>query len=146
MDRFENFSTAIFKISHYWNKLATEEMKEHNLKGTYALYLITLYNSKDEMTAAILSKTCGRDKADVSRAVSTLQKRGLIEPYPKGAYRAPIVLTSEGKKIAEQIHKRAAIALDIAGKGLTEEMRTAMYDSLFLISENLEALSEGGIP
>ncbi len=145
-DRFERFSSAIFKITHYWRKLASEEMKKHGLKGSYALYFVTLSNSEDEMTAAMLAKACARDKADVSRAISTLQKKGFIKPYPKGAYRAPILLTEEGKNTASQINKRASLALVLAGEGLSEKDRHIMQDALSLISENLEEISENGLP
>ncbi|MBE5901897.1 MAG: hypothetical protein E7277_04160 [Lachnospiraceae bacterium] len=143
--RFEDFSTIMFRITHYWNKLATEEMKVYNLKGGYALYLLILANCEEEMTAATLAKICGRDKADVSRAISTMQKREIIEPFSKGAYRAPLRLTENGKQLAEKIQKRADLALALAGEGLEEEKREAMYESLSAIVDNLKRLTEEGI-
>ena len=145
-DRFETFTTSIFKIMHYWNRIATDEMKKHGLKGGYALYFVVISNHDGELSSADLAKLCGRDKADVSRAVSTLQKKGLLEMFEKGTYRAHLTFTPEGSKIADNIKSRASIAIDIAGHGLSDEMRNNMYQSLTVIGENLKMISEDGLP
>ncbi len=142
MSRFEEFTLSVFSITRYWNKLATEEMREHGLKGAYALYLLALSGAKEEMTAARLAEITERDKADVSRAITRFQEEGLVKPMGKGHYRAPITLTPKGKKIATQIRKKASYALQIAGEGLSEEMRQNMYQTLAIISSNLKNMYE----
>ena len=81
IDRFERFTLSVFAITRYWNKIATEEMRKHGLKGAYALYLVTLADAEEELTAAQLAEMTQRDKADISRAVAVLQERGIAEPY-----------------------------------------------------------------
>ena len=80
-NRFEHFTLDIFNISKYWNKIASEEMKEYGLRGAHALYLLILDGYEGEMTAARLADLCQRDKADVSRAIADFQKKGILEPY-----------------------------------------------------------------
>ncbi|MCR5655548.1 MAG: MarR family transcriptional regulator [Lachnospiraceae bacterium] len=140
MSRFEQFSLSIFGITHYWNKIATEEMKEHGLKGAYAMYLIILANNEEEMTASRLSEITLRDKADVSRAIAQFQKQGIVESYGTTRYRAPIRLTDKGRTLAAQISKKASTAIQIAGEGLSEEMRKNMYQALDIISGNLKEM------
>ena len=41
-NRFEHFTLDIFNISKYWNKIASEEMREYGLRGAHALYLLML--------------------------------------------------------------------------------------------------------
>ena len=142
MARFEQFTVSVFSITRYWNKIATEEMKEHGLKGGYALYLIILADSEDDLTAARLSEITQRDKADVSRAIALFQKQGLVENYGENRYRAPIVLTAKGKKLTQTIRKKASHALEMAGEGLSEEMRQNMYQALEIIASNLKDMSE----
>ena len=144
-DRFEHFSRALFNISHYWNRIAGEEMKKHDLKGAYALYLITLYNHPEEITAARLAELCKRDKADVSRAISSFQKKGIAEPYGTNRYRAPIRLTDDGREVAGQIKERASQVLEAAGRGMDDEMRANMYQCLDIIAENMKEISEKGV-
>ena len=145
IDRFERFSIALFNISHYWNRIASEEMKKHDLKGAYALYLITLYNHPEEITAARLAELCKRDKADVSRAISSFQKKGIAEPYGTNRYRAPIRLTDDGREVAGQIKERASQVLEAAGRGMDDEMRANMYQCLDIIAENMKEISEKGV-
>ena len=142
MSRFEQFTVSIFSIAHYWNKIATEEMREHGLKGTYALYLLTLYSEEDGITAAQLCEVTQRDKADVSRAVSVFQEKGFVEAYGENRYRAPIKLTAKGKMIAANIRKKADSALKSAGEGLSDEMRRNMYKALDIISANLREMCD----
>lgn len=143
MDRFERFTLSIFSITRYWNKIATEEMRPYGMRGSYALYLVALVDADEEPTAARLAEMVQRDKADVSRALDVLQKKGIVEPYGKSRYRAPIRLTDEGRALARQVKQKAARALEIAGAGLTEEMRQDMYQALDIISENMEKICEG---
>ncbi len=142
IDRFERFSIALFNISHYWNRIASEEMKKHDLKGAYALYLITLYNHPEEITAARLADLCKRDKADVSRAIASFQKKGIAEPYGTNRYRAPIRLTDDGREVAGQIKERASQVLEAAGRGMDDEMRANMYQCLDIIAVNMKAIIE----
>ena len=72
LERFERFSCAMFEISRCWHKIAAEEMEKFGLRGPHVLYLIMLLRSEQPMTAARLSEVSGRDKADVSRAITMM--------------------------------------------------------------------------
>lgn len=145
-DRFEHFSISIFNISHYWNKIASTVMKEHGLRGGYALYLTMIYNYDGEITASKLAELCRRDKSDISRAVSAFQERGILHPYGSSRYRAPLRLTDKGQEIAARIRQQADKALITAGEGLTDEMRVNIHHSLDLIAKNLKQICEEGLP
>ena len=94
IERFEHFTLSIFNINRYWNKIATEEMKKYGLRGAYALYLVILAGYGGKITASKLAELCQRDKADVSRALSAFQQKGLLEPYEGAKYRATPVLSA----------------------------------------------------
>ena len=142
MSRFEQFTVSIFSITHCWNRIATEEMREHGLKGTYALYLLILDTADEGITAAQLCEITQRDKADVSGAVSLFKEKGFVEAYGKNRYRALIKLTKEGKKLAAKIRKKADSALQTAGEGLSDDMRRNMYKALEIISANLKEMCD----
>jgi len=144
VDRFEKFSYFISEISHYWHKIANDVMNDYGLKGPHSVYFTTMYRYPDGITAAKLSDECSRDKADVSRAVSLMEKKGLVEKEGTN-YRAPLKLTKQGKMIAELINSRAAAAVEYGGKGLTDEQRDNFYEALEIICANLETLSEKGL-
>lgn len=145
VQRFERFSVAIADISRYWHKIAAEEMEKHGLKGAHSIYLTTLCRFPEGITAAKLGELCGRDKAEVSRAVTLMTQNRLIQKSGS-SYRAALTLTHEGRLAAEQVRSRAALAVELAGKGLSDEHRTAFYDALELICGNLQRISETGLP
>lgn len=145
VQRFERFSVAIADISRYWHKIAAEEMEKHGLKGAHSIYLTTLCRFPEGITAARLGELCGRDKAEVSRAVTLMTQNHLIQKSGS-SYRVALTLTDEGKLAAEQVRHRAALAVELAGKGLSNEHRTAFYDALELICGNLQRISETGLP
>ena len=78
IDRFERFTLAIMEASRYWHKIASDEMEHYGLKGPHAMYLLTIDRFQSGITAARLSEVCGKDKSDVSRAISHMQKKGLV--------------------------------------------------------------------
>lgn len=148
VERFEKFSLSVFEITRHWHKLASEEMAKYGLKGPHATYLLALYRFKEGITAPKLCELCGKDKADVSRMMSIMEKKGLVikESVGKNLYRGLLKLTEEGRKAAEFVKERAAVAVEIAGNGLTEESREQFYNALEIISTNLRTLSEDGLP
>lgn len=148
IDRFERFSLAISEVSRYWHKIAADEMEQYGLKGPHAIYLLTMDRFDNGITAAQLTEQCGRDKSDVSRALSLMQKNGLAARADThgNPYRALLRLTPIGKSAAEHIRKRAQLASDLAGSALTEETRTIFYEALESIVSNLKEISKDGLP
>lgn len=147
IDRFEKFSYAISEITRCWHRIASDEMEKHGLKGPYAVYFTAMYHNRDGITAARLAEYCGKDKSDVSRAVSVLQKKGLVEKErtTETFYRAKLVLTDKGRSLAEFVNLKAKAAVEFAGRELTEENRKIFYESLDSIISNLKLLSKNGI-
>lgn len=148
LNRFARFSLAISEIDRCWHKLAAEEMAKYDLKSPHAVYLTTLYNYAEGVTAAKLGELCGKDKADVSRMVAILEKKGLVRKEAQGGnlYRAKLLLTEEGKNAAEQVQQRAAVAVELAGSGMSEDEREVFYRCLERITSNLQTLSKDGLP
>ena len=148
LNRFARFSLAISEIDRCWHKLAAEEMAKYELHSPHAVYLTTLYNFEEGVTAAKLGELCCKDKADVSRMVAILEKKGLVRKEAIGGnlYRARLLLTEEGRQAAEHVQQRAAIAVELAGSGMSEEEREVFYRCLERITANLQMLSKEGLP
>ena len=148
LNRFARFSLAISEIDRCWHKLAAEEMAKYELNSPHAVYLTTLYNFAEGITAAKLGELCCKNKADVSRMVAILEKKGLVRKEAIGGnlYRAKLLLTEEGKRAAEHVQQRAAVAVELAGSGMSEEEREVFYRCLELITSNLQTLSKEGLP
>lgn len=123
-------------------------MEKYGLKGTHSTYFAVLSRYEDGITATQLGDFCGKDKADVSRTIALMEKRGLVTKEGSGTnlYRARIVLTEEGKKVAAFVRERACLAVDIAGNGLSDSEREVFYNSLELIAKNLARISQEGLP
>lgn len=148
VERFERFSLAVFEISRCWHKLAAEEMAAYGLKGSHAIYLTTMYRYEEGVTGPQLCELCGRDKSDVSRAAALLQQRGFVtkEEVGQSLYRGLLKLTAQGRAAAEQVSRRASLAVELAGAGLSDETRTCFYEALGSIAGHLRELSKEGLP
>ncbi len=147
IDRFERFTLAIFEIARHWHKIAADEMARYGLKGPHALYLIMLSRHSEGVTAAKLCELCGKDKADVSRAVTAMESKGLIaRDANQSKYRAALRLTAAGKTAAAFLSNRASKAVESGGSGLSEETRNNLYEALTYIASNLRDLSKEGLP
>lgn len=145
--RFEVFTLGLSEIMSSWNKIAAEEMKAFGLKGTYVIYLIALYKHPEGLTAANLSEKCNRDKAEVSRAIASFEKKGLVkrENTTINGYRAKITLTEQGRESTKALRERVKLAVEKGGEGLSEEQRESFYNALETISANLKKISKEGL-
>ena len=145
IDRFERFSLAISEISRCWHKIAADEMEKYGLKGSHAVYLTTMCRYPDGITAARLCELCAKDKADVSRMMSIMEKKELVVKEGS-SYRAQLKLTPAGLEAAEHVRRRATVAVENASRGLTPEHRAVFYEALELIVSNLQNICEEGLP
>ena len=148
INRFARFSRAISEIDRCWHKLAADEMTKYGLNSPHAVYLNVLYEYSEGITAAKLGELCCKNKADVSRMVAILEKKGLLykEAVGDNLYRAKLLLTQEGRKAAEEVRRIAALAVELAGAGMSETDRETFYRCLELITANLQSLSRDGMP
>lgn len=148
VERFERFSLAISEISRCWHRIANEVMKQYDLKGAYSVYFTTMSRFPEGLTATQLVEVCGRDKADVSRAMAAMEEKGLVcrKQNETRLYRARLALTEQGVTLAEQINERAKAAVEYASRGLSNEKREIFYEALALITNNMQGMSRDGIP
>ena len=147
-ERFERFSYAISEILRHWHKLTSDEMEKYGLKGTHSVYLLTMARHPEGMTASQIGELCGRDKSDVSRMMAIMEKNELVtkEGVHQNLYRGVFKLTEKGHAAAACVKQRATLAVDIAGRDLSEESRTIFYAALESIAGNLRILSKEGLP
>lgn len=122
-------------------------MQKYGLKGPYAQYLVTMSRCPEGLTAAQLSELCDKDKAAVSRALAELERRALVtrEMANDTAYRALIRLTEEGTAAARFVCDKVRQAVDLAGKGLSDQDRQLFYAVLRRIANNLQTISKTGL-
>ena len=138
-ERFRIFTVLITKISRAIRKIKTEEMHEYGLSNPHVSCLYYLFKEKS-LTAKEIMDICLEDKAALSRAIAYLETNGYIEcdTNQKKRYNSCFKLTEIGLKIAKGIAEKIDAILDYASAGLSESKRNNMYESLMLISDNLE--------
>ena len=148
VERFERFSLAISEISYHWHKLSADEMKKYGLKSTHSLYLLTMLKYPEGLTAPQLYEICGKDKSDVSRMMAILEEKNFVkkEGIYQNLYKGSFKLTDEGVAVAKGVRRRAALAVEYAGKDMAEEERVIFYTALESIAGNLKILTQDGIP
>ena len=138
-ERFRIFTVLITKISRAIRKIKTEEMHEYGLSNPHVSCLYYLYKEKS-LTAKEIMDICLEDKAALSRAIAYLENNGYIEcdTNQKKRYNSCFKLTEIGLKIAKGIAEKIDAILDYVSAGLSESKRNSMYESLMLVSDNLE--------
>lgn len=140
MNRFMDFTLTVLKLNKLVQKIKLLEVSDYGLKSIHvmSLYCILTY---ENITAGELSRLTLEDKGAISRALNYLRVKGYLEHDFK-KYGSPLRLTEEGKKIAEYVCKRADCAVDGVGKGIADEERAVLYETLSRISDNIEAYYE----
>ncbi len=140
MNRFQLFTVLVAKASRYVRKIKTEEMSDFQLKSGHVSCLYYLY-AMGEMTATELCEACDEDKANISRSIEYLEKKGYIRPATVAKrYKTNLALTEKGTEVAERVNEKIEGILAQASEGLTEEEREGFYRSFARIDANLEKI------
>ena len=145
IDRFEQFFSSISSIYKIIQKIEREEMARYGLKGPHAQCLVAMDRHPNGVIIAQLCELCDKDKAAVSRDISELEAKGMVERCGGDKlYRAPIRLTEQGRIIARQVREMIQAAVEMAGENLADEDRRVFYRTLELIAGNLRRISREG--
>lgn len=148
LERFEQFTAAISALYRDVQKIERDEMEKQGLRGAFAQYLLAISRYPEGITAAALCEVCDKDKAAVSRITAEMEAKGLVERETDGIsqYRAKLRLTPAGQDAAAFVRKRASVAVELAGKDLSDEDRINFYSALERICASLQQISQTGIP
>ncbi len=142
-DRLDKFMTLVIGASRSVTRLKAKYMNEYGLGSTHTMCIRQLYSSADGLTRTQLADRCELDKAQVSRIIGELAKRGCIsEEQAKSNYKRKIMLTDEGRRIAEDINKIVLRINQFVSATLTDEEITIFYKVFKQICENLKVAEE----
>lgn len=104
-DRLDEFMTLIVGASRCVTKLKSRYMSRYGLGSTHTMCIRKLYSSKAGLTRTQISDSCELDKAQVSRIIGELAEKDFVSEGPGSSnYKRRVVLTAEGKRIAEEIN------------------------------------------
>ena len=149
LNRFEQFSSVIFGIHRYIQKLEREEMVKFGYKGAYAQYLVVLSEHPEGLIASRICEICDKDKAAVSRIIAEMQEKDLVvrEQDDTRVYRSVIRLTDHGMEVAHHVCQKAMDAVVAIGKkSMSDEERVMFYAVLERIHAQLQSFTKDGIP
>lgn len=148
LSRYEQFSSVISTIYRCVQKVERDEMVKYGYKGSYAQYLAAINRHPDGITSRELCEICDKDKAAISRIVSEMEEKGLVQRVGDGAslYRARLYLTEAGKRLAGVVSERGRVAVEVVGEGLSDQDRAIFYAALERIASNLHKIGREGLP
>ena len=145
-ERFFRFSIAMESITKKLQKFKNAQMSPYGLHSMHVMFLCALGNTTSGLTAGELSKSCGVDKAFISRTATDLRKKGLVEfstaeDAPR-FYKKKMVLTDGGREIVDRISGIVKDTVDKATTGISDEEFDVFYSVMEKLGGNLTNISD----
>lgn len=143
LQRFEKFTGYISKAYKYIGRIKSDYMSKFELKGSHVMCLFFLGKNPDGLKASELCELCQEDKAAISKTLSSLKKRGLVESTAGRLrkYRAIYKITEAGHEIYCRIAKAIEQTVEKCSVDLTPEERDVFYRAFDKILANLKMIS-----
>ena len=136
-DLFVDFTVSILALNKLVQKIKSFEIEKFGLKPVHVMCAYYLSKNGQGCTAKELGELTLEDKAAISRALKTMQESGYVR-YENNARNAKVVLTDEGRRLADTIGERATAAVKAGSAEFTDEERAFFYKSLDEIVKNLK--------
>ena len=137
-DRFLLFSSRLNEAQKSISRIKQKKMEHYGLASAHVLCICQLEENPEGLTKTELSAMCGVDKAQISRVVSDVVKKGYaFVGTTESRYRKKYFLTPEGALAAAEIKK---IILDInsfVSTNIPQEDIEKFYETFNTICENL---------
>lgn len=138
MDRYQQFTIIINKLSREIKRLKNEVMADYGLKSVHVSCIYYLYK-EEKLTSKEITEICDEDKGFISRNISFLQRHNYVkcEKDTKKRYNDYLFLTDKGKEIGKVLSDKVDYVLKLSSAGMSEDERKALYDNLEIIYNNL---------
>lgn len=136
-DLFVDFTTSILHLNKLVQRIKSYEMEKFGLKPVHVMCCYYLNKYPKQLTAKDICELSLEDKGAISRALRTMQERGLVK-YDANGRNSVVELTDEGKAFADVICERADSAVKAGSADFTDEERKFFYKSLGDIVVNLK--------
>lgn len=110
-DRLDQFMNLTGSAARSIIRIKHKKMSKYGLGSTHTTCLRRLFMAENGLTRTQLAQQCDLDKAQITRIVGELCKKGCIVEESKGSgYRKRIFLTDLGREITKDIYK---VALEV---------------------------------
>lgn len=143
-ERFEEFVGLISSLEKEVQRIRAVECERLGLRGADLMCLYCLGRSDSSLTAAELSRRAGVTRAAVSRSLAQLEEGGLVAvasaPGDARLYRAPVSLTSAGRKTMAEVDEAVSRVMARVDSALDDDQRTRLYASLASVLDCLRAI------
>ena len=143
-ERFEEFVGLISSLEKEVQRIRAVECERLGLRGADLMCLYCLGRSDSSLTAAELSRRAGVTRAAVSRSLAQLEQGGLVAvasaPGDARLYRAPVSLTSAGRKTMAEVDEAVSRVMARVDSALDDDQRTRLYASLASVLDCLRAI------
>ena len=138
-DRFMRFSIAMETISKNVQRYKNEQLSPFGLKSMHLMFLYCLGQAENGLTATELSKSCGVDKAFISRMAADLRSMGYIGSVDQdaGHYKKRLELTERGWEIIADINDRINLAVEKVSADVSREHLEIFYAVLEQMNGNI---------
>ena len=142
-DRFEDFSNLVGAALKSLHKIKNHGMEPYGLGSTHTLCLKRLNAVPEGLTRTELASECEIDKAQISRLVGELTEKGYVCETSKGrGYRKKLVLTDNGRYVAEEIDAKVGRILSYVSGDIPKDELEIFYNTFETICENLRRAEE----
>ena len=142
-DRLDEFMTLVVGASRSVTKLKSRYMANFGLGSTHTMCIRKLYASEKGLTRTQIAECCELDKAQVSRIIGDLAQKGYaIEGPSSSNYKRRVVLTPNGKRVAEEINGIVLKINTSVSEEIPMEEIEVFYSVFEKICDNLKAAEE----
>ena len=144
-ERFEEFSSLISCVHGNIHKLKARYTTQLGLKAVHVFWLYLLRTHPEGMSASELAAAGQSNRSLVSREINDLFEKGLVFTQGNGdkrRYGGKLMLTSEGKRLANAI---AAVVTDIqntVSRDIPEEDLITLYRTLGILADGFKELNK----
>ncbi|MBO7250805.1 MAG: hypothetical protein J6V42_05985 [Clostridia bacterium] len=137
-DRFLLFSSCLSEAQKSIARIKQKKMEHYGLASAHAICICQLEEHADGLTKTELSQICMVDKAQISRVISDVVKKGYVAVSATSSrYRKKYFLTEYGRKIAGEIRKTILDINSFVSMDIPQEDIDKFYATFNIICENL---------
>jgi DNA-binding MarR family transcriptional regulator len=128
------------KIKKMAQRRQQDALKPYGLSSIHAMYLLMLLDQPDGLTFKELCEKRCVDKANTSRAVNVLEEKGYVfrDYTSAGVLKYKLILSEEGKNIAQEVGRTMKKFHCQLVEPLTEEEITTVRQVMFKIAKAVD--------